>query len=194
LAEYGSLNGNVFWKYNNYVGNKPDASSEIYIYSLEDSLLHYEATADVRGDFRIDSIPTGQYLVIVKSKNTTSDGYTLYLGLDNNSMYLDKLFGTNMKKTFTAAVHDTISKLMDSSMLSLQSASSASASEALNKSYAYDKKRRVMSDKILDSLPIEIKRITGISGTGSNSVKFREVKIAKGRAENMVADFGTTYM
>jgi hypothetical protein len=34
-GDYGTLTGNAYWKYNNYVGNKPDAGAEVTLYSLD---------------------------------------------------------------------------------------------------------------------------------------------------------------
>jgi len=47
-TEMGSLKGNVFWKYNNYVGNKPDAGTSIKLYSLLDTSYLETATCDVQ--------------------------------------------------------------------------------------------------------------------------------------------------
>jgi len=72
--EYGSLSGNVFWKYNNYVGNRPDASADVTVFNLEDTTVQYSSKVDMRGDFGIDSVQAGKYLLVVWSKNTT-DSY-----------------------------------------------------------------------------------------------------------------------
>lgn len=67
----GSVAGNVFWEYNKYVGNKPDAGAHIALYSLKDTSVIY-GQCDILGNFRIDGVPVGQYVVIVRSKNTNA--------------------------------------------------------------------------------------------------------------------------
>ena len=69
---YGSLTGNAYWKYNNYVGDKPDAGSEVYLFSQDTSEVPLEATCDVQGNFKFDKVETGDYMLVIKSKNTTN--------------------------------------------------------------------------------------------------------------------------
>ena len=72
-GDYGTLTGNVYWKYNNYVGNKPDAGTTITLYSLDTVRvnLKLETNADVQGDYTIEKILPGKYLLKVNSENTT---------------------------------------------------------------------------------------------------------------------------
>lgn len=72
-GNYGSMTGNVYWKYNNYVGNKPDAGSKITIFSCDTARngLKYEASTDVQGNYRIEKVLPGEYFMVIRSGNTT---------------------------------------------------------------------------------------------------------------------------
>ncbi|TWW02101.1 carboxypeptidase-like regulatory domain-containing protein [Chitinophaga pinensis] len=63
--------GNVFWKYNDYVGNKPDAGATVALYSTKDTIKH-KATCDVNGNFKFDKINVGNYILVVTSKSTNA--------------------------------------------------------------------------------------------------------------------------
>jgi hypothetical protein len=34
-SQTGNISGNAFWKYNDYVGNKPDAASDVLLYRID---------------------------------------------------------------------------------------------------------------------------------------------------------------
>jgi hypothetical protein len=92
-----TLTGNIFWKYNNYVGNKPDAGAKINIYSLDENPKDsvYSTIADINGNFKIENINSGQYFLVVNSKNTKSLPETHLENIKRNSENLSKLFISN---------------------------------------------------------------------------------------------------
>ncbi|MVM36534.1 hypothetical protein GO730_00740 [Spirosoma sp. HMF3257] len=92
----GSLAGNVFWKYNNFIGNKPDSGSKVHLYPLTNKSSPFKEVADVRGDFRFDKVTVGDYLLIVVSENTNASGEDIYGELKDNSKYLKKVFDYNV--------------------------------------------------------------------------------------------------
>ena len=72
----GKLSGNAFWKFNNYVGNKPDAGTEIFVFSKDNlNKEPLKAVCDVNGTFLIDKIPSGEYIVLASSKAVNSSTY-----------------------------------------------------------------------------------------------------------------------
>ena len=105
-GDYGEVTGNVYWKYNNYVGNKPDAGSKIWLYSI-DTLRNkqiYDATCDVMGNFKLDKILSGFYLMIVKSENTTSSPSETLENLLRYDSYVAKVFGYDIYKENIAEI------------------------------------------------------------------------------------------
>lgn len=66
LGQTATLSGNVFWKYNNFVGNRADAGSSVFINSLDDK-FHEHTQTDLKGDFSFNNIPLGKVLIIVAS-------------------------------------------------------------------------------------------------------------------------------
>ena len=95
----GTLSGNVFWKYNDYVGNKPDAGATIYLFSSDTSKDPLRSEADVQGNYKIDPLLPGKYMMIVESKNATSSPLEQYMEFqDNNTegylgFYLPQIIG-----------------------------------------------------------------------------------------------------
>lgn len=74
FAQNGIIQGNVFWKYNDYIGNKPDAGSEVYLFSKDTSVSPKETQCDVMGNFKFENIVPGDYGIIVISENTKDNG------------------------------------------------------------------------------------------------------------------------
>ena len=81
----GSVTGMVTYKYNSYVGNKPDTNSTVILISksvtsLPQSVAHgfisnlpngcYGTKVDGSGNYRFDNVPIGEYHLILISENT----------------------------------------------------------------------------------------------------------------------------
>ena len=108
----GSISGNVTYKYNNYVGNKPDTGTVVFLISqkvtsLPDSVAYgwtfglsnyegvYATEVDGNGKYILDDIPVGDYYIVLISDNTNSgmkDAGALYWGPVYN------MFSTEGKK------------------------------------------------------------------------------------------------
>lgn len=74
FAQTGSISGNAFYHYNDYVGDKPEAGATVYLFA--DSVHPGSSTqCDVQGNYRFDKVKPGQYLLMVVSYNTYDDGY-----------------------------------------------------------------------------------------------------------------------
>ena len=101
IEKTGSVTGTVTYKYNNYVGNKPDTDSIVYLISkkvesLPDSIALggtynipegcFATKVDGTGKYQIDNVPIGDYVAVLLSKNTNSGsksgslywGYSVY--------------------------------------------------------------------------------------------------------------------
>jgi hypothetical protein len=187
--EYGSLTGNIYWKYNNFVGNKPDAGSDIKVFSLKDSTLTYKAVADVRGDYRIDSIPTGYYLVSIESENTKTDGIECFENLDRHKRDLDTVFKTNISQLLNRHAE----KINNFVQLARKGLLDNNGGKALDLYSRYNDSARHYADIVIDSLPKKFLQEFIIIGTGGSKLNFKTVNIQKGKTENIVTDFGITY-
>lgn len=195
--EYGSLTGNIYWKYNNFVGNRPDAGSSVDIYSLTDSTIHLQTTADVRGDYRFDSLPTGRYLAIIQSKNTTKSAKDNLRDIYINSPYLERIFHATYRQLFEGGYYRKI-KVFDSlSSAALNGDPSKKSLSQLNASLkwheAYKDSSNKVADSIINLLPNEIRMQTGVYGTGSQSIKIENFSVEKNRNTSLITDFGITY-
>jgi hypothetical protein len=195
-GEYCALTGNAFWKYNDYVGNKADAGAEITLYSLDTirGNLKYEATADVQGNYKIEKILAGSYLLIVRSNNTTDcpDSH-----LSNFKIYRDdikQLFGFDIEKYKTQL--DEINVLDSFYFKTLQdfpsSGSLAQMKANMAKTDAISKQSTEKIEKLFEAFPVDftgkIKLYTGYS----NAYDFSTIRIEEGKIENIVTDFGNT--
>src|SRR5690606_20250301 len=99
-GDYGSLTGNAYWKYNNFVGNKSDAGAQVVLYSLDTIRkdLKFEATADVQGNYKIEKIPPGKYFLILRSKNATDCPEIHLSKLRIYSTFISHLFHFDLTK------------------------------------------------------------------------------------------------
>jgi hypothetical protein len=195
-GDYGTLTGNAYWKYNNYIGNKPDAGAEITLYSL-DSIrgnLKFDATADVQGNYKIEKILPGSYLLIVRSKNATD--------CPNSHLSNFKIYGDEMKQLFGFDIKKFKTQLDEISVLdSLYfrsrddfpiNGSLSQMTASIAKSDAISNQRTEKIVKLIEVFPIEftskIKLYTGYS----NAFDFSRIQIEEDKTENIITDFGIT--
>ena len=95
--KYGKVSGNVTYLYNNFIGNKSDTGSNVYLIPKDGSAKEgdlqshylwntksalaqiniYYTEVDGTGNYIFDRVPTGDYLCFIKSKNTTSPSANL---------------------------------------------------------------------------------------------------------------------
>lgn len=195
-GDYGQLTGNVYWKYNNYVGNKPDAGSTAVLYAL-DTLrkeIKYEATADVMGNFKFDKILPGKYLLIVTSKNTTNSPDDNLDQLLLNSYDLLELFGYNVRNSNQTELkeYNQLDSLFSHALLS-----DDKEFGGLTKRYdtyrKFEKQKMEVAEKIIDNFPKEFKSKLRLYSAYSRKLEIRSVRIEEGKTTNEIIDFGITY-
>lgn len=190
----GVFTGNIYWKYNDFVGNKPDAGSEIKLYSLKNKKLFSETTADVSGNFKLEDVPAGNYFAIIKSKNTTKSEKE---HLDNLSIYsedLNFLFGFDLK-TLKKETNE-IDKLNDTYLGILTDSDEKKYGGLSNKVKKYEEiehEIRMKSLKLISNLPSDFKSKLGLYSSSGNSYKFLSIEIKEGKSTVENIDFGTTY-
>lgn len=71
-VKYGTISGNVSYHYNQYKGYAADTGAKIYVLDEDTSKIVGKATADGRGDYTIQHIPTGSYTVLISSRECKS--------------------------------------------------------------------------------------------------------------------------
>lgn len=200
-AQTGTLSGNVFYKYNQLIGDKGDAGSFVYV--IKNKTVKYDATCDVGGNFKIDNIDTGYYDIVVISKATNNDpegslmDFTtmaafLKLKVDNqledsirNTKRLyDSLNNPLLKmKTYTGKPKE-IKKAEDynKTIDDLKSATYSKYVKQLNQYYDYTDNNNEMLNKIVFiPFPVQKKIYTTF------------IKIENGKTKNIVVDFGVSY-
>lgn len=103
---YGTVNGNVTWQYNKFIGTKADTGADVYLIPLDFSIKGgdnkklsllsdtkgknnvFYVKVDGMGQYVLNNIPTGNYRIFIKSKNTTS-----YLRFDDEATWNKLLDG-----------------------------------------------------------------------------------------------------
>lgn len=101
---FGSVTGNITWQYNKFIGTKADVGAKVYLIPLdytirgggnEDLALCMDTNGknnvfytkvDGMGQYNFTNIPSGNYLLFVKSKNTTSS-----LRFNNESSWEERI-------------------------------------------------------------------------------------------------------
>jgi hypothetical protein len=187
-VEMGSLKGNVYWKYNNYVGNKPDAGSTIKLYSLYDTAYQETATCDVLGNYSIDSVPAGEYILIVASKTTNESPSDALTNTYVNGPLLKSIAKDSLAGLKTS--WDSMTKL--DHILDEYSAGGSALENLRIHRRSQDSMNQIAS-RWFHSIPEEaLYRIGKITST-SPKVKYQLVTIKPKRVETVITDFGITY-
>jgi hypothetical protein len=193
-GDYGTLTGNAYWKYNDYVGYKPDAGAEVTLYSLDTIRgdLKFEAIADVQGNYKIDRIPPGNYFLIVRSKNTTDCPENHLRKLIIYSSYFKQLFGFDLNK-YKEQIQE-IFKLdsLASAALTANEKGYESNLRALDDYYKYNEQRKNKADELFKSFPDDFKMKIKIYRGYSNAFDFKTINIDEGKSANQITDFGVT--
>lgn len=105
----GSITGNITYKYNNYVGNKPDTGADVLLISAKVTSIPdqvvvgmyigidendgiYVTNVDGTGTYTLENIPVGEYYIVVVSANTSnfSRGSWYDWGLEVYNMLSDE--------------------------------------------------------------------------------------------------------
>lgn len=195
-GDYGTLTGNAYWKYNNYVGNRADAGAEITLYSLDTirGNLKFEATADVQGNYKIEKILPGSYLLIVRSKNATDCPDSHLSNLRIYSEDIKQLFGFDIDKYKTQLDEiNVLNSLYSKSIYDFPSNYSLSQMLAsIAKTDAISKQRTEKIEKLFEAFPDDFKYKIKLYTGYSKALDFSTIRIEEDKTENIITDFGIT--
>ena len=192
-GNYGTLTGNVYWKYNDYVGNKADAGALITLYSL-DSIrgnVKYETTADVDGDYKFEKVLPGRYFLIVRSANATASPTQQISSIVIFADEMKQLFAFDIDKyknqlaeidkldsTYTAILMDDNDKY-------------GGLSNKIDKYKTIEEEMIQKSEKLIEMFPDNFKSELGLEY--GYAFDFSFIIIEEGETENENTDFGITW-
>lgn len=195
-GNYGQLTGNVYWKYNDYVGNKPDAGSTIELYSFDSvrKERRWETNSDVAGNFRFERLLPGSYLLIVTSKNTTNspEGHLEQLILNGYSLL--EVFGYDLFKSNESELkeYNRVDSLFKQ-VLFAEDKEYGGFTKRYNTYRKFEEQKNQLAAKIINNLPNDFKTKLGLYTIYSNKQKIETIWIDEGKTANKIVDFGVTY-
>lgn len=193
-GDFGVVTGNAYWKYNNYVGNKADAGTEVSLFSLDTARgdLSFKATADVQGNYKIEKVPPGKYLLLVRSNNATDCPDAHLHNIIMYSSYFKQLFGFDIESYVDQIAEiDRIDSLAGVA-LTTQYSGYNSASKSLDAYYKFKEQSREKTEKLFELFPNEFKRKIKLYTGYSNASEMKVIFIEDGETENTVTDFDIT--
>lgn len=183
----GTVSGNVFWKYNKFVGDKPDAGAEVYLFSTDSTIDPLKAETDVAGNYKFEDVPVNRYLLVIQSKNTTTNGY--------DQLY--EFFMNSVQNYFKADINSTEAKkaLDYNHEIEIAKIKAIQDDQYADSVMYYNSVTEKLSDSLLNDLE---KRSSIISkyfklGRMSKKLKIYEIPIKNGETVTKVTDFGITY-
>lgn len=194
-GDYGVLTGNAYWKYNNYVGNRPDAGTKVTLYPL-DSIragVKYEATADVQGNYRIEKILPGKYLAIVRSENATDCPEDHLQRFQIYSDRIQQLFQFDLDK-YKSEIQE-IDKLQDEYYKVLMDNDDKKYGGLSGKIRKYSSIESTIRDKaneLINSFPDDFKGKIKLYTGYSNAYDFETIVVDETKTNNINSDFGIT--
>lgn len=195
-GEYGVITGNAFWKYNNYVGNKADAGSIVTLYSLDSirGKMKFQATTDLQGNYTIEKLFPGKYLLVVSSENATDCPEEHFASLVDYNEEFKTLFGfdiyQNKRKLDEIFLLDSlITNNLDrfSSNMTL-----SRMRENVDLTSQLSEKRNKKIEELIKDIPPELKAGIGIISIYSRAKDFRVVTLEENETKKIISDFGIT--
>ncbi|MEI9920358.1 MAG: hypothetical protein WDO14_16420 [Bacteroidota bacterium] len=194
-GDYGSLSGNVYWKYNDFIGNRADAGAVIKLYPLDSvrSSTKYTAIADLQGNYKIDKILPGRYLVIITSKSTTACPEKHLRMIGNYADVIKEVFDFDIAD-YEKSI-DEISVLKSKSesvLLDFNSKKYGGASERMGTYYELESLMRDKANDLINSFPSKFRSALPLYTGYSYSNDFEVVIIEEEENKVMTSDFGTT--
>lgn len=195
-GDYGILTGSVYWKYNNFIGNRADAGSRVILYSLDSirNKLKYETEVDVQGSYKIEKVLAGKYFLVVNSKNTTDCPEIHLAKLESYSSSIKQLFGFDTKKYKTQLneIHKLDSLYFKTLSEFPTTGTLSKMNENISKTETLQKEIRDKSEKLISIFPekfrSEIELYTGYSKANDFSI----ITIEEKKSANQNTDFGIT--
>lgn len=193
FCQTGTITGSAFWKYNDYVGNKADAGSDIYLYTPTRS-APTTTQCDFQGNFKFDNLRPGEYLVVIKSKNATDDW-------EENFIHL-RYCRSNPYLGFQL---DSLDKTLCDSVEVYRNYYYETRAQKLNvwKANKQAKQLKAVKDaytgciqRLVGLVPKDIKPYFDLElyQTYPHKIFIKEVTVSPNQSTTVIADFGVTYL
>lgn len=202
------IKGNVFWKYNDYVGNKPDAGAAIILF--DDAANYQKTLADVNGNFEFDGLADGQYFLIVISKNTTEPIDRKIYQLSEfkqeiqHSGFLDMTKTNNELNDYLETDKNIIIKEMDLNHLKNDGSKGKERKKIIKEKEEeltiLKANQAVLLHKIINNIEyaknteLSIPAINMLAGSYGQKSKFLNIIVKNAKSNRVVIDFGITYL
>jgi hypothetical protein len=194
-GEYGSLAGIVYWKYNNYVGNKPDIGADVRLFSLDSirGRVKYETSVDAEGKYKLEKILPGRYLQIVRSKNATNCPEEHLSSLTRYSDEIKELFDFDINK-YKSQLNDikNLDSLYSAIVLDDEISKYGGLSQKMEKYSIIEREIRDKAEILINSFPLSFTSNFGIYSAYSYALDIRLVWIEEDKIETKDTDFGIT--
>ncbi|SEV88402.1 hypothetical protein SAMN05428988_0102 [Chitinophaga sp. YR573] len=209
FCQTSSIKGNVFWKYNDFLGNRPDGGCDIYLYQV-DGKFSQKTVCDVNGDFVYEGLEKGKYVLMTISKTVKKNCYDNLMMSLLYKDYLEKVELYDYK-----GLEESIKEFKEKNVAYEQELLISNNSDGSKMS---KKDIRKLSSKIdgdkknLDKMAIDLfgKLITNSFATKLkitngylenypviseySGIDIEIVKVEEGKTINIVVDYGNTYM
>lgn len=197
IAQPGSVSGNVYWKYNDYVGNKADAGSDIKLISLINPTTSYKSKCDLQGNYKIEDVTPGRYLLIIKSFNTKQNPARYMRLFSIYKQQLDTAFGTNVSN-FRIDIQSEIDSIYKRQMDLVQDYAKKmsvwNSSKYLKQNAKIEKALHGKIKSWFEVMPDNLKEKLNTYYYIHESFYYQIIEIQPNKNETVVTDFGITYL
>lgn len=192
----GSVSGNVYYKYNNFVGNKPDAGASIKLFKADEAAKgpNYETTTDVQGNYKIENVIPTEYLLMIQSKNTTAKDSEIFDQLIANSKEIKEVFGADIdaiKKEIEEV--NTLDVKASEAYSNAMSDLSASGKKYVTEYGSILKLRNEKVKAILAKLPADLQKHLGLANGVGQKIELKKLTVNEAQNSQNNTDFGLTY-
>lgn len=195
----GNIKGNVYWKYNDFVGNKPDAGSKIELWGVDTvstkiTDFKLETTADMNGNYTFENIPVGYYMLIVKSKNTNRSNPDTYKQIGIFKKHLEMYFKLDL-----TPINDDLKKLSEldekylDAVIETPDFSNKNGEDYFIKTKSIQKELERLAEITFDKTPKALIELLDLQPYFTNKFDIDFIEVEKDKTFQKNTDFGITY-
>jgi len=189
----GSLTGNATYSLNRIIGDRPDGSSDIYLfpYDKNDSVIYAEC--DLNGNFSFNNIPSGKYVLIGVSGKATGSPADNYFVLYNSQYMVDLGFfffklDSNLEKKATDLVNVRQQLLVYKDDDYDEKGKNARDSLQLIEGLA-----NKLSDSLINMIPQNSRLLRNMAVVGIRKLSMEYVTVENDKTNTQTVNFGSTY-
>lgn len=198
-ATRNKIVGNVFWLYNNFVGNRGDNGAIVRLISSNDNSILAETKADKEGDFEFNNVLSDYYRLMVVSKNVTQD---LSFGQYPIEKYLN-IMDTATARIFREriTIYDALEQHKELRAYEERLAENWGANRDWSETYHKRKKleeslQSLVYDSIYSFIPYTLRKELNINSSWDKSyfkIKIQVINLKDNEDLKIAVDFASTY-